>query len=1054
MRYTVYGKLAAWVIFLCLYVPSAYAQLSLSQPANRTVLQRDKNNSATVYIRGTYEKVIDRVEVQLRAINGGNNSGWMTIQDNPQGGSYAGQVDWTGGWYEMEVRGWLGGQLVGSTTLPRLGIGEVFMIAGQSNSQGYLNYGAQGAGDDRVNCINYYNTSSASELPQPAFEHLDANSYIAPRGNSAWGYGRLGDVLASRLGVPILFYNMGWYGSAMRNWRESINGPAFSVYNGEPYLPAGQPYGNLRLVLRHYIPITGVRAILWHQGESDNFANTGSNSYKNDLKQVITQSRNEAGFDLSWVVARASYDNQRGVDVAVTNAQSAAVAESSNAFYGPETDRIQIPRMDGVHFQNDGLRQFGEAWANALNDDFFARSTPHKATPYPKINIACAGNGQVRLSVDGDYSSINWSNGQSGRDINVGGGGRYKATVRDGAGRILYSPEIVISGQIQPPTPTINIEGGRNRICQGSSLSLSVEGGDNVRWNTGQTERQITISDPNTFSVTTRSVYGCEATSAAVTIGVFDTPPPPKPSITVEGTTEFCAGGVIKLKSNANTGNIWSTGQDGSEINVDNSGDYRVRAVDGNGCTSPESEPVSIRVNPLPSRPAISASGNTTFCADQSVTLTSSYGSGNVWNTETGTQSIVVTKSGQYSVSVKDDKGCVSTSAPVDVNVNPLPDAPTIKSLRPTTFCDRDLTTLESSPSAAYSWSNGSQERQVDIRTSGEYSLSAIDENGCRSAAAAPVRVTVNPLPPQPTITASGSTTFCADKSVMLTASVAEAYVWSNGTSKKETTVSQEGSYQVQVKNKFGCISDPSDRVNVETLPLPPAPVVTATGRTTFCEGEQVKLTASGNGTFQWNTGISGPSIMVGESGNYSAQVLGGNGCYSAFSSIIRLVAKPNPAVPVISQVGTYTLEALKDQPDERLLWQRNGEALDDTTSIIKAGQRGTYLAKAFITYSPTLTCASEFSPAFAFVPEAGGSGISIYPNPTDNGLLMVETLENLKNATILIYDLKGVVVKTFEVPLFNERKRVDLSTLPGGMYIIKITTGPFNATQKLMIAR
>ncbi len=872
MRSTVYGKLVTWVVLLCFFTLSAKAQLNLSQPANRTVLQRDKNNTATVYIRGTYDKQVDRVEVQFRAINGGNTSGWITIQNNPQGGSFAGQVDWTGGWYEMEVKGWRGDQFVGSTTLPRLGIGEVFMIAGQSNSQGYLNYGGPGAGDDRVNCINYYNTSSASELPQPAFEHLDANSYIAPRGNSSWAYGRLGDILAGRLGVPILFYNMGWYGSAMRNWRESISGPSFSVYNGEPYLPAGQPYANMRLALRHYVPITGVRAVLWHQGESDNFANTAGSSYKNDLKAVINQSRGEAGFDLSWVVARASYDNQRGSDFTVTNAQSATVAETPNTFYGPESDKIQIPRIDGVHFQNDGLWRLGEAWANALNDDFFARSSPQKAQPYPTISIACAGNGQVRLSVGGgNFTSINWNNGQSGSSINGGEGGRYKATVRDGAGRVLYSPEIILNGQIQPGTPTIDIEGGNTKICQGSSLALTANGGDDFRWNTGQTERRINVSNPNTFSVTARSVYGCEATSSAVSIGVFDTPPPPKPAITIEGSAEFCAGGVITLKSNASTNSAWSTGQNGGSISVQSTGDYRVRAVDNNGCASPESDPVSIRVNPLPSRPTISASGNTTFCADQSVTLTSSYEGGNTWNTNTGDRSIVVNKPGQYSVSVRDAKGCVSTSIPVEVNVNPLPAAPNITSLRPLTFCDRDFTTLESTPSAAYQWSNGSRDRRVDIRNSGEYSLIAIDNNGCRSAASASIKVVANPLPPLPSITASGATTFCADKSVTLTAPVAEAYVWSNGTSKQETTVSQSGSYQVQVKNQFGCISDPSERIPVEALPLPAAPTVVAAGRTTFCDGEQLKLTASGNGTFQWNTGDSGPSISVGESGNYSA---------------------------------------------------------------------------------------------------------------------------------------------------------------------------------------
>lgn len=194
--------LVTWVTLTGLLGNEVQAQVSITWPTSRTVLQRDKNNSATVYVRGTYARPTDRIEIQLRAINGGATSGWITIQNNPQGGSFAGQVDWTGGWYELEVRGWWGDQIVGSSTLDRVGIGEVFLIAGQSNAQGYLGYGGPGAGDDRVNCINFYNLDAPYDLPKPDFVHLNSDSYISPRGNSAWAWGRLGDLLASRLGVP------------------------------------------------------------------------------------------------------------------------------------------------------------------------------------------------------------------------------------------------------------------------------------------------------------------------------------------------------------------------------------------------------------------------------------------------------------------------------------------------------------------------------------------------------------------------------------------------------------------------------------------------------------------------------------------------------------------------------------------------------------------------------------------------------------------------------------------------------------------------------------
>ena len=1054
MKFTAKMIWVAWVIILGFGRADAYAQISISYPANRTVLQRDNNNSATVYIRGTYTVPIDRVEVQLRALNGGKTSGWMNVQNNPQGGSFAGQVDWSGGWYELEIRGWWGDQVVGSSTLPRFGIGEVFLIAGQSNAQGYQNYGGPGASDDRVNTVNYYNVTSNNDLPQPSFDHLNADSYISPRGNSAWAYGKLGDRLAERLGVPILFYNAGWYGSAVRNWRQSINGTAYSVYNGEAFTPSGMPYNNLRLTLQYYVPVTGVRAVLWHQGEADNFANTPTDPYKSDLRAVIDQSRNESGRNLSWVISRVSFENQRGADFEVIQGQNDVLSSTPNTFYGPETDKLQNPRPDGAHFQDSGLLQLGDAWSNALNDDFFARSQPYKAVSLPTVRVACGGGNSLSLTVEGgNFSSVNWSNGQNSANVDVGGG-RYVAKVRDQAGNIMFSPAVEVPGQVRPTVPVIEVEGGRNNICQGSSLALTASTNGFVRWNTGQTEQRISVNSANTYSVTASNAFGCESASAPVTIGIFSTPPPPKPSIKVVGTTVFCEGGAVTLESSSAVQSAWSNGQKGSTISVGNSGDFRVRAVDSNGCQSPDSDPVAVKVNSLPSRPSVAISGNATFCEGGNVTLTSNYESGNRWNTNTSERSLVVSKSGEYTVSVTDANGCTATSAAVQVRVNPLPAAPAITAMRPVTFCDRDYTVLQASPSNSYDWSNGSHQREVEVRASGEYSLTTVDGNGCRSPASLVVKVTANPLPPTPTITASGPLTFCASDKITLTSTAAKGYVWNSGSTSQEVVTNLTGIYQVRTKNEFGCLSDVSNTVSVNALPIPAAPTVTATGRTTFCQGEQVQLTANSNGNFTWNTGATGKTITANESGNYSARVQGDNGCFSPFSQAVRLEAKPKPPIPVIEQIGTYTLKASQSAPNEDFLWQKDGTAFADSASQVKATESGAYAVKAAVAYSATLVCFSDESAIFTFIPEVGGNGISIYPNPTNNGMVIAETRDNLKGATVRVFDMKGAPVQTFLIDSFSERQFLDLSNLSGGMYILKITSGGFHATQKLLISR
>ncbi|TDB66003.1 T9SS type A sorting domain-containing protein [Arundinibacter roseus] len=1049
MKFTIF---LAVIFQAILVVGEVMGQISISVPTNRTVLQRDKNNAATVYIRGAYSQPIDRIEVQLRAINGGATSDWITIQNNPQGGTYSGQLDWTGGWYEMEVRGRRGDQVVGSSTLQRFGIGEVFLIAGQSNAQGYFNYGGPGASDDRVNCVNHYNSGSISELPAPQFIHLNSDSYIAPRGNSAWSWGRLGDRLTQRLGVPVLFYNVAWHGSAVQNWRQSINGTAYSVYNGEPFQPSGMPYGNLRLSLQYYIPITGLRAILWHQGEADNFTKTSQSSYTNDLRAIIDQTRGETGRNISWVIARCSYDNQRGSDAAIINAQNETVANTSNTFYGPETDRIQAPRPDGAHFQDGGLYELGDAWNDALTDDFFSRSEPFRSAVAPRITVACADNNSVSLTIEGEnINSIQWNNGRTDSKIWVGGG-RYVARVRDSFGNILSTPELQIPDQVQPSVPTINLDGS-NTLCQGSTLALTASTSENIRWNTGQTEQRITTNAPNTFWVSTQNVYGCEAVSAPVTIGIFSTPPPPRPSVSVQGATTFCQGGKVELRSNAEVRSAWSNGQEGAVLTVTQSGDYRVRAIDQNGCPSPDSDPISVTVNALPVKPTIATSRNPTFCAGENVQLTSSYTTGNRWNTTSAEPSIVVNQSGEFSVSVTDANGCVNTSDVVRVRVNPLPEVPTIAALRPTTFCDRDYSLLKASPAHSYQWSNGSNQQEINVKTPGNYSLTTTDANGCTSPASAPIQILVNPLPAQPTIEAVGPTTFCADQSITLKAPASAGYVWSNGATTQELSTNIANSYWVVTRNEFGCNSDPSPSISLTVLPLPQAPTTSALGPTVFCDGDQVELVVNGTENTIWNTGATEKAITATESGNYSARVIGTNGCFSPFSTPIRLDVKRTPPQPTIVQAGTFTLAVENGIPLEEYVWKKNNTQLPDKSAAIKVNQTGTFSVYGIVEYSATLSCLSEESDVFTFaLPLDGSDGVSIYPNPTTDGRLTIETLENLENTVVQIFDAKGVQVQHFNILVMNERKYLDLSLLPNGIYFVRLISGTLSSVKKVII--
>jgi gliding motility-associated-like protein len=84
------------------------------------------------------------------------------------------------------------------------------------------------------------------------------------------------------------------------------------------------------------------------------------------------------------------------------------------------------------------------------------------------------------------------------------------------------------------------------------------------------------------------------------------------------------------------------------------------------GCMS-ETDTLKVVVNTLP-LVSITSNGPTTFCAESSVNLTSSYNYGNLWSTSENTQNITATESGTYQVIVTDSNGCVDSASITIIN--------------------------------------------------------------------------------------------------------------------------------------------------------------------------------------------------------------------------------------------------------------------------------------------------------------------------------------------------------------------------------------------------
>ncbi|MBI2968110.1 MAG: VCBS repeat-containing protein [Bacteroidetes bacterium] len=131
-------------------------------------------------------------------------------------------------------------------------------------------------------------------------------------------------------------------------------------------------------------------------------------------------------------------------------------------------------------------------------------------------------------------------------------------------------------------------------------------------------------------------------------------------------------------------------------------------------------------------------------------------------------------------------------------------------------------------------------------------------------------------LPDVPIIAVNGTTTFCQGDSVVLSSSAAYSYLWSNGATTQNVTVSTSGNFAVTVTNVKGC-SSASTPTNVIVNPLPPTPTIILTNDTTlmsnFTTGNQWYL----NDTLV--IGAISQAYGVTQSGSYTVVITDTNGC-------------------------------------------------------------------------------------------------------------------------------------------------------------------------------
>lgn len=618
------------------------AQVSIVFPHNRQIFQRNAQNEAIISILGNCPQDVSSVQYKFEPVKAGQGTliNWTNISSAPASGFYQEKVTVKGGWYTLKIRTYQGDKLKDSTQLERVGVGENFIISGQSNAQGGNGRRSEESfsKDDRVNVANIYNYYKDynnspfyrylgqlnTDFPFTDFQHLDAKNTIGPMGLSNYYWARLGDRLAETYNVPVCFINTAWLATAMRNWYESSlpdAKPSANPFDPTLFYDAGFPFKNLKRAVELFGKKNGVRAILWHQGETDAFGlrydpielrKAKTDTYQQNFKDMIKNLRTQTGIDVPWLISRVSYSAgiANGVcsieykDELLIRKQSDMVTEVSGIpeiYLGPYTDVVEIPRKTDdfsgcVHFSPDAYEELAYLWLEKIGDAIGKNAKPISPKPLPSFSVICDNSNATNLSVQ-TTDNIKWLNESaqvvnSTATIQKASSGNYSMRLEDRVGNEFTVPLFQFKSLQAPATPIILVKGD-TLFCQGGSVELQVANPDlTYIWNTGAQSSLITVKDKGSFQVKGTNAYQCTTTfSKAVNTQVFDIPAAP---VITQESPYFLKTSILKT---SDTNLFWEFNQTvlpekNTLLRVRDSGTYSLyltkKYVPGPTCVSPK----------------------------------------------------------------------------------------------------------------------------------------------------------------------------------------------------------------------------------------------------------------------------------------------------------------------------------------------------------------------------------------------------------------------------------------------------------------------------------
>jgi hypothetical protein len=577
-----------------------------------------------------------------------------------------------------------------------------------------------------------------------------------------------------------------------------------------------------------------------------------------------------------------------------------------------------------------------------------------------------------------------------------------------------------------------NISAGNDdTICAGMPYTLRAKGGILYSWNNGVNDsiNTIIISQNTTFDVIGFDTNGC-FNFDTVSLVVKSAP------VADAGLNDtICAGTTKTLIATGGTKYLWSNGDTLATTKVSpvSTTTYNVTVTDNARCSAIDS--VVITVNPSPQ---VDAGPSYITCEGDTRTLQATGSGLYLWSTGETTASISVSPliTTVYRITALNSFQCEKTDS-ATVFVNPLPVANAGSDID---LCIGNSAALNASGGVKYLWTTGDTIARTVIapQQSQSYSVLVTDSNGCKNTDT--VFVTVNELPE---VNAGPDREICKDDTVIIFATGADSYVWSNNQTQQAFTDIPVATitYSVTGTDSNGCIN--SDEVIITVNPKP-LPVVS--GDREICLGNNVELTATGAAIYIWNQSDTSATFTDLPSANtsYSLKAVDANGCFANMNISVKVNDIYNSNIRGLDEFycearASVFLEAFPSGG----VFSGNGVS----GNIFNPNAAGVGQHTIFYVFADINGCSSSDTALVEIITCPGinennlNALFKVYPNPF-NQTIMIEWNSNNENiSSITLFDITGKEIAQREYHSFGTVQFETPHHIPAGNYLLQIQT-------------